>query len=90
MSLLEILVSFVATHHHMPRNGLPTTMIAAKTNQTSTNANRQLIESMHQPMGASPMPGIFETVLKRKGASHPVSAWNLRFLTRQLALFRLK
>jgi len=28
--------------------------------------------------------------LKRKGASPPVSAWNLRFLTGQLALFRLK
>jgi hypothetical protein len=32
----------------------------------------------------------FETDLKRKGASPPVSAWNLRFLTGELALFRLK
>ena len=30
----------------------------------------------------------FDPDLKRKGASPPVSAWNLRFLTEQLALFR--
>jgi len=28
--------------------------------------------------------------LKRKGASPPVSSWNLSFYTGQLALFRLK
>ena len=33
---------------------------------------------------------IFETDLKRKGASPPVTAWNLRFLTGLLALCRLK
>ena len=36
------------------------------------------------------MPVIFETDLKRKGASPSVSARNSRFLTGQLALFRLK
>ena len=38
----------------------------------------------------SPMAITVATDLKRKGASPPVSAWNLRFLTGQLALFRLK
>ena len=32
----------------------------------------------------------FDPDLKRKGASTPVSAWDVRFLTGQLALFRLK
>ncbi len=32
----------------------------------------------------------FDTDLKRKGASPPVSARNMRFLTGQLALFRYK
>ena len=36
------------------------------------------------------MSVILETDLKRKGASPPVSARNMRFLTGQLALFRLK
>ena len=36
------------------------------------------------------MSVIFETDLKRKGASPPVSARNMRFLTGQLALFRFK
>ena len=40
--------------------------------------------------GASHMSVIFETDLKRKGASPPVSACNLHFLTGQLALCRFK
>ena len=62
------------------------------TNQTGRNDSHDSSKDNATASGrvSAPLAVAFDTDLKRKGASPPVTAQNLRFLTGQLALFRLK